>query len=215
MATHDWLNIQTESGSEGTTQVTVSANSDHTGRVTRQKTITGTTSGSVTDTTVVSQAPAEMNATFDNSSYSIGAAATSLEISGKSNATTLTFAFTENAARFELPNTIAITSGSTSTTASLVNGVYTIPNDIGANAQYEFRMVLTCPANDSVSSKLSVLSLYGSAGGSNTTTVTANLSHAGGNSSIDMTTTISLGNKSGSSGTLTITSNDSWELSVS
>lgn len=216
MSTPNWLSISKNSGS-GNDSVTVTATSANTGKSSRIAVVHGIASGGGSDSTVITQSAKAAYVTFNQAAYSINAGVQSITVSGKTNCTSLRFSLS-NGTHFTLPNTVNYTlAGNTNARSAELDSVTRTaspPGDPGASAEYTFNVTLTCPANTSaVNSIVDTLTVVGDS--NNSITASCTLTHATASSSLEMTSSVTLDQAANSTGTIAITSNDTWTLSVS
>lgn len=208
-----WLHISTDSGTGTVNNISVHAD-EHTGRVYRTKTIKGETAAHTQATQQVKQLGKALTVAFDASSFTCSHNDSSLEVTGTSNAAKLNFSLDQLSAPFSIPSTIYIKPGGESNWSqkTLTNGTITIDGDPGASKIYAFKIILTCRPNTGVSSLMRTLTVTAD----DTETDQCTVSQAGASSSIALSISGDIPAKGGSSNpvTLTVTSNDEWDLSV-
>lgn len=144
MAKPKWITIGTAEGSmNGSSKITAAA---YTGRVAREGTITGTTTGGATDTTAVSQAGAAEVITIATKTYSADKVGQNVTIQGKSNSANLSIvAGTSNIPGLVYKLAVAgVTDESWDGSKDI-----TVDGDPGASAMYDFTLTVTVPENKS------------------------------------------------------------------
>lgn len=200
MAKSAWITVSPTSGTgNGTSSITAPA---YTGRNQRTGTITVTTNGGQTATVAVTQSALAAFVTAGGN-QSISATATAATVT-----------FTSNVQAFKVTPTggASITSvkvNGTAVTAS--GGVYTPSGDPGGSAQYTVEIVVSVPANTTITAKTFTVKLEHSTTASISGTVTINQS--AGSSSISVSPTSLTFAAGGETKTINITSNDSWTIS--
>lgn len=127
----------------GSSEITAAA---YTGRVAREGTITGTTTGGATDTTAVSQAGAAEVITIATKTYSADKVGQNVTIQGKSNSANLSIvAGTSNIPGLVYKLAVAgVTDESWDGSKDI-----TVDGDPGASAMYDFTLTVTVPENKS------------------------------------------------------------------
>lgn len=141
MAKPEWITIGTVEGSmNGSSEITAAA---HTGRVAREGTITGTTAGGATDTTVVSQVGAAEVITVEKKTYTVAAVGQKVTIQGKSNSAAI-YLIVDNPGMIQSPE-LAIAGVKDTTWDGVENTQVT--GDPGADAIYDFTLTVTVPEN--------------------------------------------------------------------
>ena len=216
MSTPNWLSISKNSGS-GNDSVTVTATSANTGKTSRSAVVSGVATGGGTDSTVVTQSAKAAYVQFNQAAYSINAGVQTITVSGKTNCTSLQFSL-QKGGHFTFPQSINYTLAGdvNARTATLDSNtrIATPSGNPGAEAEYNFSVTLTCPANTSaVNSVVDTLTVVGDS--NNSITDSCTLTHNTADSSLEMTSAVTLGQTANSTGTIVITSNDSWTLSLS
>ena len=159
MAKPKWITIGTAEGSmNGSSKITAAA---YTGRVVREGTITGTTTGGASDTTAVSQVGAAEFITISTKTYTADKVGQSVTIAGSSNSANLRI--------------VAGTSTIQGLTYKLaVEGVAdaswdgnkdtTVDGDPGASAKYDFVLTVVVPNNKSEYAKTAKFSVQNANG---------------------------------------------------
>lgn len=211
-----WLKILSNSGS-GNANVGVQAKSLNKGRDSRAKGVTVQTGSGTRKSATVTQSG---NPAYIDIAYTVknmGASDTSVIIEGKTNVASLNFALSNNDAGLSLPQNIAINRSGTSSfepssddveSRAISNGTATPQSDYGREGEMAFRIVLQGSANGTVNSRSSVLTISG-----NGATVVVTIIQAAGTSVVDVED-ITLERTSGAEGTLVITSNDTWTITI-
>lgn len=206
MAHASWISPSKVSGS-GNDTVSVSANSDNTGRVARSTVMTFTASN-VSDVPVTVNQAGKPEFVTLQSTAAITKSGGTLTISGTSNSSRLTFTL-GSGATLQLTMPSSYTANSVSTT----NGS-AIAGDPGAAAEYAFSITFTeIDENTSVSDLVAQLIVTDNAGHDATCTIT----QAAGDATLSVSpTSISLDWNAYSEGTTAsvgVTSNTSWLVS--
>lgn len=159
MAKPQWITIETPQGSmNGSSEITAAA---YTGRTDRSSTITGTTNGGATDTTVVTQRGAEEVITVTTKTYSANKVGQSITISGQSNSANLKIVGatpTIQGLTYELS-----VEGVTDTSWN-GNTDITVDGDPGVSHKYSFVITVIVPENKSTSAKTAKLSIQNANG---------------------------------------------------
>ncbi len=146
MAKPKWITIGTAEGSmNGSSEITAAA---YTGRVAREGTITGTTAGGATDTTAVSQVGAAEVITIETKTYSANAVGQNITIQGKSNSADLNIVVGDSTIP-GLTYKLAV-AGVTDESWNGSDDI-TVDGDPGADAIYDFTLIVTVPENKSES----------------------------------------------------------------
>lgn len=145
MAKASWVKVSPASGS-GNANVNVSSNTEHTGRVARTTVLTWKAANVADVQRTVNQAgkPEYVDIADAASADKAGKVVT---ISGVSNSKKLTFSFgSGDLTDITLPTTYTANSLST-------NNGSNISGDPGASAEYPFSIVITVPANTTITAK--------------------------------------------------------------
>lgn len=146
MAKPKWITIGTAEGSmNGSSEITAAA---YTGRVAREGTITGTTAGGATDTTAVSQVGAAEVITIETKTYSADKVGQNITIQGKSNSADLNIVVGDSTIP-GLTYKLAV-AGVTDESWNGSDDI-TVDGDPGADAIYDFTLIVTVPENKSES----------------------------------------------------------------
>lgn len=146
MAKPKWITIGTAEGSmNGSSEITAAA---YTGRVAREGTITGTTAGGATDTTAVSQVGAAEVITIETKTYSADKVGQNVTIQGKSNSADLNIVVGDSTIP-GLTYKLAV-AGVTDESWNGSDDI-TVDGDPGADAIYDFTLIVTVPENKSES----------------------------------------------------------------
>lgn len=143
MAKPTWLIISPDSGSgNGTIQ---NSAAEHTGRVARTGQVTVTANGVEKPATydVTQEAKPEFVSYTDGTEMAAPKSAGNVTVTGKSNSAKLTFSWVGDDKDATLPE--SFTAGGKSTS----NGT-AIDGDPGADAEYEFSIVIPFPVNDTI-----------------------------------------------------------------
>lgn len=199
-----WAVPNKESGN-GNDTVSWSA-SPHTGREARQTQATFAASGVSPSPvlTVIQSGKAEF-VSFDSASASVGKNGGTLTITGKSNSSKLLFSLTgNNGIGLVLPSSYLANSVSTNNGAA-------IAGDPGATQEYAFSIAFTnIPANTSVESLLSQLTVTDDAGN----TATCDITQAAGDAYLTISpTTITIPAAGTPAQSVTVSSNTNWTIS--
>lgn len=220
----DWVSVSPQSGTEGTTQVTATATSTHTGRV--QRSVGGTaaiTGTSASDTNTIIQNPKAEFILFSPDEYTIASAGTSFTITGKSNSSLLRFRLTDvwdsstfgmltitpedgQGSPFAVQLQVTTIGGQSYMTSGQISG------DPGASQQYSFSIVINVPENETISTITNTLTGVCYNG---TSTDTATLTQNASGASIEISVnSVVLAAEAGSTATFNIISNGSWTYDV-
>lgn len=198
MAKPSWLTVTPASGS-GNGSVSVSA-TEHTGRSQRSGSLTFKASG-VTDVTVpVTQAAKPEFITLNNVSAPKGGG--NVTISGRSNADTITFTLGAGDIIVTLPSNYTA-AGKTTNNGTAIAG------DPGASAQFDFSIVISVPANGTVSQKTRIVTATTKTGGE---TASATITQAAGDPVLTVTPTSINLTVTGTAVSATVTSNTNWTV---
>lgn len=164
MAKADWIKVSPTSGS-GNTNVNVSSQSAHTGRLFRTTTLTWKAANVADVVRTVNQAgkPEYVDIADAASADKLGKVVT---ITGTSNSKKLTFSLGAGNLNITLPSTYVANSLNTSNGAN-ING------DPGAIAEYSFSITITVPANDTITSKTRQIIVTDESGNVDTCTLTS------------------------------------------
>lgn len=195
-----WVNVSPESGS-GNKSVSVSSNTEHTGRTARSTNLTITAVGVTAKTVLVNQAGKPQ---YVDSQDTASAAKTSgnVTISGKSNAKQLTFSLGSG----DLP--ITLPTNYTANSVSTANGA-AISGDPGASQEFDWAIVIPFVANTGVSELTRQIVVTDESGNSDTCLLT----QAAGDATLSVSKeTIDL-LYTGAAVSFDITSNTSWTIS--
>lgn len=199
MAKASWIKVDPASGS-GNVNVKVSSTTEHTGRVARTTILTWKAANVADVQRTVNQAGKPEYVDIDDA-VSADKAGKVVTISGVSNSKKLTFSLGTGDLTITLPSTYTANSVSTSNGAN-ING------DPGATAVYNFGIVITVPANTSISAKTRQLIVTDEGGHQDVCTIT---SAAG-----DAYVTIAEGNieldYKGTAVTVEVKSNTNWTI---
>lgn len=200
MAKANWVQVDPTSGS-GNATVNVSSPSVHTGRNVRTTTLTITAANVEAKTVGVTQQgkPAYVDAQDTATSAKGGQNVT---ISGKANSATLTFSLGVGTLEVSLPENY--TAGGVST----ANGS-AISGDPGASAEYDFSIVLTVPANETIETLTRQIIVTDDNGN----TDTCLLSQTAGDATLSVSKTAIELAYTGEAVSFDITSNTSWTIS--
>lgn len=200
MTKANWVQVDPTSGS-GNATVNVSSPSAHTGRNVRTTTLTITAANVETKTVGVTQQgkPAYVDAQDTATSAKEGQNVT---ISGKANSATLTFSLGVGTLEVSLPENY--TAGGVST----ANGS-AISGDPGASAEYDFSIVLTVPANETIETLTRQIIVTDNNGN----TDTCLLSQTAGDATLSVSKTAIELAYTGEAVSFDIMSNTSWTIS--
>lgn len=204
MAIPAWLSVSPTSGT-GNGSVTAIALSANTGRSDRSYTLKFSATGVQNVPDVVCPVAQEGKAEFVTiqSSKSVSKSGGSITITGTSNSSKLTFSLGTGSLSLTLPSTYTANSTTTNNGAA-------ISGDPGNTAEYSFSITISnIPANATVSqiSKQVIVTT------NNGQTATCTVTQAAGDATLSISpTSVSLGWESGSSATVSVTSNTTWEI---
>ena len=200
MAKASWAVVSPASGN-GNKTVNVSSSAEHTGRTARSTVLTITAANVSPVTVDVNQAgkPQYVEAPETATAIKAGQQVT---ISGKSNSKILTFALGTGDLAVNLPAKYTANSLDTD------NGV-AIAGDPGASAEYNWSIILTVPANETVEDKSKQIIVTDEGGNSDTCILT----QAAGDAILSVSkSTVEL-TYQGTAVSFTVTSNTSWAIS--
>lgn len=198
MAKADWLTISPTSGTGNATITNLAA--EHTGRSSRSCTVDiKTTDENATASYTVTQSGKTEYVSFDTSSTTVDATGDTISITGMSNSSALTFAWSDSTSDVTIPTTY------TANSASATNGS-AISGDPGASAEYTFAIELTIPENTGTEAVTRILQVSANGGTSATYTITQSGSAASLSVSPE---SVSL-SADGGSDTVTVSSNTDW-----
>lgn len=203
MAKPTWL-ITTPSQGSGNGVIQNSANA-HTGRISRTGIATVTGEGIATPKTyTVTQEPKAEFVSFDNGSeMAANKGGGTITISGKSNSSTLSFAWLGNVTDVTLPANYQANGTTTN------NGV-AITGDPGASAEFAFSLSLSIPTNTSVDEVSRTLKV--TAQGAQMAQIV--IKQAAGDPTLELSTTeITIPQAGTPAVSVTVTSNTAWAVS--
>jgi hypothetical protein len=201
-----FVTLDKDSGS-GNSTVTVSANSDNTGRNLRSVTTTYSAADCSDVPTTIKQAGKPEFVSFDNATATVAKGGGSVTITGKSNSSKLTFSLGSGGTlNLTLPSTYTANSQSTS------NGV-AIADDPGAVQEYAFSITFSnIPANTSIDALTKQLIVAPNSG----TSATCNISQTAGDATLSVSPSeITLdwnASTTGTTGTFSVTANTTWTV---
>jgi len=201
MAHASWLTPSKVAGS-GNDTVSVSANSNNTGRNARTTTLTFKAVGVSDVERTVNQVGKPEFASFASSSAAAAKEGQTLTLSGTSNSSELTFSLgTDN---------IGLTLPSSYTAAGItVNNGAAITGDPGATQEYNWSIAFTIPANTGVEAKTCQVVVTDDAGHTNTCTITL----AAGDATLSVSpASVDLPWDASTSANFTVTSNTNWTV---
>ena len=199
MAIATWLNVSPVSGS-GSGSVSVGTQASHTGRVSRNTSITFRAAG-------VTDRPVSVTQSGKPEFVTIQATATApkvggnVTIAGKSNSKKLTFTLGTGDLAISLP--VNFTAASTSTD----NG-QNITGDPGAAMEFDYSIVIPVGENESVDSKSKQIIVTDEGGH----TATCNLTQAAGDAYLTVTPSSIELTWEGTAQNVTVASNTTWEV---
>lgn len=202
MSKPTWLNISPSQGSgNGTIQ---NSASEHTGRVARSGQVTVTASGVAAPATydVTQEAKPEFVAFNDGTEMAAPKTAGNLTVKGKSNSSKLTFSLVGDGKNVTIPS--SFTAGGVATD----NGV-AIAGDPGADAEFEFAVILDLPVNDSVEEIERTIKVE-SDGGQSAQIV---IKQAAGDARLSVSPNAVTIKQDGSAVSVNVESNTSWSVS--
>lgn len=199
MAKADWVKVNPSSGS-GDANVNVSSTAPHTGRVVRTSVLTWKAANVADIQRTVNQAGKPEYVDIDNTA-SADKAGKVVTISGVSNSKKLTFSLGTGDLELTLPSTYIANSVTTNNGAA-------ISGDPGAAAEYNFSIVFTVPANESITAKTRQIIVTDEAGNRDTCTLTS----AAGDAFVTVAEgTIEL-DWEGTAVTVAVQSNTTWSI---
>lgn len=201
MAKSSWLNVSPLQGS-GNGTIGNSSNA-HTGRVKREGIVTVTGSGVTTPATYkVIQTPLAEFVSFDNGAeMSVAKDGGKVTITGKSNSTSLLFAWVGS-------SDVNLPANYTAAGEVTVNG-NAIEGDPGAVAQYEYNIEITLPANDDVDEVTRTLKVTANGGQS----AQIAIKQSAGDAYLYVSPTEITIPQDGSAVSVEVTSNTDWSVS--
>lgn len=201
MAHASWLTPSKVAGS-GNDTVSVSANSNNTGRNARTTTLTFKAVGVSDVERTVNQVGKPEFASFASSSAAAAKEGQTLTLSGTSNSSELTFSLgTDN---------IGLTLPASYTAAGVtVNNGAAITGDPGATQEYNWSIAFTIPANTGVEAKTCQVVVTDDAGHTSTCTITL----AAGDATLSVSpASVDLPWDASTSANFTVTSNTNWTV---
>lgn len=203
MAKASWLTVSPVQGSGNDTIVNTAA--EYTGRTARTTTVTVTAEDVATPQTYnVTQAAKAEFVTFDNGAeMAASKVASTISITGKSNASKLTFAWVTGS-----PTDVALPSTITVAGTSVANGV-AITGDPGASAEYAFSVSLDIPLNDTIEEVVRTLKVTSTGG----KTAQIAIKQSEGDARLSVTPTEITIPQAGGSVNVTVESNTAWTVS--
>lgn len=209
MAQEAWITLSKKSGSnDDSVSVTLSK---HTGRKVRNCTLTvqNETGSKPSKKISVSQDAAILAVIMDTSSLDALATAGNQNFQFRTNAKTFKFDVSATGG-------IGITIGNVKINDTILtpaSGVYAIPEDAGAAAEVEIVVMIAITVNNIPASKSGNISVIGS-GDAGQADVTANLpiTQSAGESTLSVSPTSLSFPANGGTKTITITSNDKWNI---
>lgn len=205
MAKPTWLITNPATSGSGNGTIENSA-SEHTGRVARTGVVTVTADGLETPQTYnVEQTPKAEFVSFNNGTeMAVAKDGGQITVTGKSNSAALTFSFVGDAGKVEVPTNYTVASKETANGAD-------IEGDPGAAAQYDFSVILTVPANETVE-EISRTLRVAAKGGSQSTQIV--LKQTAGDPTLSLEpTSITIPQAGTPAQTVNVTSNTSWTIS--
>lgn len=152
-AVPSWITIGTPSGTnDGESTIQVKA---YTGRKDRSATVTAQTSSGATDNSTVNQSGKPAHITIATKTYSVGATGGSVEITGTSNAASLSLVGSTriSGAVYKLTVNEVVDESWNGSADTQVDG------DPGASADYSFKLNITYPANNTESAKKDIFAV--------------------------------------------------------
>lgn len=201
MAYASWLTPSKVQGS-GDDTVSVSANSNNTGRNLRSTNVTFKAVGLSDVVRTVNQAGKPEFGSFDNSTAAVVKTGGTLTLSGTSNSSELTFSLGTDNIGLTLPASYTA-AGMTITNGAAITG------DPGAAAEFAWSIQFTVPANTGTSALTAQVVVTDDAGHTNTCTITL----AAGDATLSVTpVSVDLPWDGSTSGTFTVTSNTNWTI---
>lgn len=205
MSLANWAQVNKQSGS-GNDTISVTTNSNHTGRVARSTQMTVSAANVQSAVRTINQAGKPEFVTIQ-AAASVSKDGGTVTLSGRSNSSLLTFSLGSGATlALELPANYVANSVSTG------NGV-AIAGDPGASTEFDFSITFTgIPENTTVQDLLAQVIVTDNAGHTATCTVT----QAAGDATLDVSpASVELpwdAYSEGTSATFTVTSNTNWTV---
>lgn len=201
MAKANWANVSPSSGS-GNATVNVSSTAPNTGRNKRSTTLTITAANVTPVTVAVNQAGKPQYAEMQDTATAPKAAA-NVTISGKSNAKKLTFSIGTQG------NTLKPTLPAKYTAAGVetTNGE-SISGDPGANAEYDFSIVIPVLLNETIEEKTAQIIVTDDAGNTDTCVLT----QAAGDATLSVSKTSIDLTYQGTAVSFDVKSNTTWSI---
>ncbi len=200
MAKASWAVVNPSQGS-GNKTVNVSSNAEHTGRAARNTVLTIEAANVEPVTVQVNQAGKPQYVDSQDTA-SAAKGGQNVTIAGKSNAKQLTFSLGTGALGITVPSTYTAASVSTNNGAEIVG-------DPGASAEYDWSIVVSVPANTSVTELSRQIIVTDESGNSDICTLT----QASGDATLSVSkTTVEL-DYTGTPVSIDITSNTTWTIS--
>lgn len=200
MAKASWAVVSPASGS-GNKTVNVSSSAPHTGREARSTTLTITAANVAAKTVSVNQS-GKPEYVSSQDTATAQKAGQNVTISGKSNSKKLTFSLGTGDLSITLPSKYKAASIDTSNGAE-------ITGDPGATAEYDWSIVITVPANSTISEKSKQIIVTDENGNTDTCTLT----QAAGDATLSVSKTSVDLTYEGTAVSFNITSNTSWTIS--
>jgi hypothetical protein len=201
MAKASWNTVSPDSGTgNGTVSSGASA---HTGRSSRQSTLTFAASGANSVSVTATQSAAGNILTADSSTVSFAKGGETKTATGYANTTKLTLALAGTG--FSLGD-LNITVGSTTT--KQLSGT-AISGDPGASEKYKWSVSLTAASNPTVSARTGTLTLTPQEG----TAITVSLSQAAGDATLSVSPASITIPAAGTAQSIAVTSNTAWTVS--
>lgn len=200
MATASWLKIQPTTGS-GNATVNVTANTSNTGRNSRQVTLVWKAANVTNVERTVIQS-GKSNFVDINDTATSKQEGQVVTIKGMSNSARLTFSLGTGDLLVDVPTTYIANSVST-------NNGSAISGDPGATAEYEFSVSITVEKNDGITTKTRQIIVTNEIGQTDTCTLT--LAAGSPYVTVDIGN-IELGWEAGSSKSVGVQSNTTWEI---
>ena len=201
MAYANWLTPSKTQGS-GNDTVSVSANTNNTGRNVRSTNITFSAVGVSDVVRTVNQAGKPEFGSFDSSAAAAAKTGQILTLSGTSNSSKLTFSLGIDNIGLSLP-------GSYSAAGMTTNNGAAISGDPGATQEFAWSIAFSVPANTDVEEKTTQVVVTDDAGHTSTCTITL----AAGDVTLSVSPdSVDLPWDGSMSGEFTVTSNTNWTV---
>lgn len=197
MAKPSWVTTQPDRGSgNGTVNVN---GGKHTGRVSRNGTLTYKANGTADKTQTITQAALTEYVIVNDVSAPKGGG--NVTITGKSNSSKLNFVLGTGDITITLPTTYLAAGASTTNNVA-------ITGDPGASAEFDFSMTVSVPANTTIDARSRKISITAEGG----QTATSTISQAAGDPTLSVLPTAITLDANGTAVSVTVTSNTNWTV---